>query len=180
MSAGDPLPEVRLRRTIAANPFFALCADELALPDGGGYEYHSLACTHRAVLVIPVTSSGLFVVERIYRHPIRRWLLEFPAGAIEGDESAVDAAARELREETGYAADELVAIGSFHPLPGIADLMVDVVLARGCERVTEPELETLEWLSVVELAEADVRSATQEAGVSSFLTVGLAYWDATR
>ena len=60
-----------------------------------------------AVCVIPVTENNEVVVERQYRYPLDRVILEIPAGKLDApDEDRLSAAQRELMEETGYTADE--------------------------------------------------------------------------
>ena len=85
-----------------------------------------------AVCVIPVTEDGNVVVERQYRYPVDRVILEIPAGKLDApDEDRLSAIRRELREETGYTADEWTLIGDFHPAPAYSDEYITMYLARG-------------------------------------------------
>ena len=69
-----------------------------------------------AVCVIPVTEEGNVVVERQFRYPIDSVITEIPAGKLDSKaEDRLDAAKRELWEETGITADEWVNLGDFYP-----------------------------------------------------------------
>ncbi|MDE1856014.1 MAG: NUDIX hydrolase [Candidatus Micrarchaeota archaeon] len=59
------------------------------------------------VVILPVLDDGNFIMERQYRYGINKYLTEFPAGLIEKGEKPIDAARRELEEETGYKAGKI-------------------------------------------------------------------------
>ena len=85
-----------------------------------------------AVCVIPVTDRNEVIVERQYRYPVDRIMLEVPAGKLDApDEDRLSAIQRELREETGYSADEWIPLGDFHPAPAYSDEYITMYLARG-------------------------------------------------
>jgi ADP-ribose pyrophosphatase len=85
-----------------------------------------------AVCVIPVTDRNEVIVERQYRYPVDRIMLEIPAGKLDApDEDRLSAIQRELREETGYSADEWIPLGDFHPAPAYSDEYITMYLARG-------------------------------------------------
>jgi ADP-ribose pyrophosphatase len=84
-----------------------------------------------AVMVVPVLDGGRLVLERQYRYPLRRSLVEFPAGKIDPGEDILACAQRELREETGYVAREWTHLGGFHNAVGYCDERIEVYLARG-------------------------------------------------
>ncbi|MBO7663693.1 MAG: NUDIX hydrolase [Clostridia bacterium] len=85
-----------------------------------------------AVCVIPVTDRNEVIVERQYRYPVDRIMLEIPAGKLDApDEDRLSAIQRELREETGYSADEWISLGDFHPAPAYSDEYITMYLARG-------------------------------------------------
>ena len=85
-----------------------------------------------AVCVIPVTDDGRVIVERQYRYPLDRVILEIHAGKLDApDEDRLSAIKRELREETGYTADIWQELGDFHPAPAYSDEYITMYLARG-------------------------------------------------
>ncbi len=85
-----------------------------------------------AVCVIPVTEDGGVIMERQYRYPLDRVILEIPAGKLDApEEDRLSAIRRELREETGYTADEWIPLGDFHPAPAYSDEYITMYLARG-------------------------------------------------
>ena len=74
-----------------------------------------------AVLIVPILPDGRLVLERQFRYPVGRVMLEFPAGKIDPDESPLATAKRELREEVGYTADAWQPLGIVHPEIGVFD-----------------------------------------------------------
>ena len=88
-----------------------------------------------AVTVVPELADGRLVLIRNWRVSVQSWLVEFCAGKLEAGEAPQRAAARELEEETGYAADEVRPIGVFLTSPGFADERMHVFAARGLREV---------------------------------------------
>ena len=121
--------------------------DQVALPNGN--------CAVRevirhigAVCVIPVMDNGDVIMERQYRYPLDRVILEIPAGKLDApDEDRLSAIQRELREETGYSADDWTFIGDFHPAPAYSDEYITMYLARGLHK-GEQDLDSDEFLDV--------------------------------
>lgn len=90
-----------------------------ALINGGQFPY-SFVRVKPGVCILPVVGEGpgaQTVLIRQYRFPVGAWQTELPAGAIDPGEEPAVAAARELAEESGYTARELVDLGPFHPAP---------------------------------------------------------------
>jgi ADP-ribose pyrophosphatase len=131
--------------------------DRVRLPDGGEsvreYIRHP-----GAVVVIAVDAHGRMVFERQFRYPLARVFLELPAGKIEPGEDIEACARRELREETGYEADEWQHLGVFHPCIGYSDERIEVFLARGLHQVGR-SLDDEEFLEVLMLRPDEVEAA---------------------
>ena len=101
-----------------------------------------------AVCVIPVTENNEVIMERQYRYPLNRVILEIPAGKLDApDEDRLSAIKRELREETGYTADEWTEIGDFHPAPAYSDEYITMYMARGLHKGKQ-DLDEDEFLDV--------------------------------
>ena len=82
------------------------------------------------VNVIPITPQEKVVLVRQYRHGIRDITLEIPGGLVESHDTPKEAARRELYEETGYRASEIIPLGSVHPNPAIQNNICCTFLAK--------------------------------------------------
>ena len=112
------------------------------------------------VHVAALTPDNQVVLVEQYRHGAGAICLEMPGGAVDpGDVSLTAAAERELREETGYTADSLQLVSSLYANPATQTNRVHFVLATGCHREGEPQLEDgEEGLRVKLLPVADVQA----------------------
>ena len=123
-----------------------------------------------AVCVIPVTDDNRVIVERQYRYPLDRVILEIPAGKLDApDENRLSAIQRELREETGYTADEWTEIGDFHPAPAYSDEFITMYLARGLHK-GEQDLDADEFLDVTTIPLTDLVEAVMNGEISDAKT----------
>lgn len=83
------------------------------------------------VTVIPVEDDGTVWCVRQFRYPFAQELLEVPAGKLERGEQPLDCAVRELSEETGLTADEMIYMGPHYSSPGYLQEVLHIYLARG-------------------------------------------------
>ena len=103
--------------------------DEIALPEG--HTARREVVEHPgAVVVIAVDEEDRVYLVRQYRHPIRQYLLELPAGTLEPGEEPLAAARRELREEVGLLAGKWTRLGSFFSSPGFVSEHLHAFLAQ--------------------------------------------------
>lgn len=139
-------------KTISSECVFAGCIlhvikDNVALPNGN--EATREVIRHiGAVCVVPVTDDGQVVMERQYRYPIDTVISEIPAGKLDSkDEDRLEAAKRELKEETGYSADKWMDMGIYYPAAAYSDERITMYLATGLHK-GEQKLDEDEFLNV--------------------------------
>lgn len=99
--------------------------------------------------VLCLTDERQVVMVRQYRHGLGGASLELPAGVIEPSEAPIDAARRELREESGFEAREIVPLWSLSPEPARNSTRAYFFFARAEPRVSEPALDQSEELEVL-------------------------------
>ena len=102
------------------------------------------------VLVVPVTPDKEIVMVRQYRHGNEEICLELPGGLVDArDRSPEEAARRELIEETGFRADQLIKLGECFPQPAILSNRCYFYLAIDVEIIGEPDLDAGEDIEIV-------------------------------
>lgn len=128
-SATDFVPAVLGSREVYEGKVVSLRVDEISLVDGRRAT-REVVEHPGAVVVIALDEEGRVALVRQYRHAVRRYLLELPAGGLEPGESPLESAQRELREEVGVEAASWTQLGSFFSSPGFANEILHVFLAE--------------------------------------------------
>jgi ADP-ribose pyrophosphatase len=118
---------------------FGVRRDEVKEP-GGVHATREVITHPGSVVVLPVFPDGRILMVRQYRHAARQYLWELVAGRIDHGETVKHAAARELKEETGYRASRYRELLNFFPTPGFLEERMRLFLAEGLKAGTaEPE-----------------------------------------
>lgn len=84
-----------------------------------------------AVAIIPITSEGKIIMVKQFRKPVEEFLLEIPAGKLDHHEEPLACAARELKEETGYEAENIKFLFKFFTSPGFSNEVMYLYMAEG-------------------------------------------------
>lgn len=132
--------------TLLEGRAFRIRRDHLKTPDGGETKFDIIE-HGGSVVIVPMDKDGNLVFVRQYRHAAGMDLLELPAGTLEKGEDPAVCAAREIREETGFAADRIEKIGDFYLAPGYSTEFMHVYLAQNL-RHDPLEADADEFLSV--------------------------------
>lgn len=123
-----------------------------------------------AVMVIALLDDGRVLLERQYRYPMHRVMIEFPAGKLDAGEASLACAKRELFEETGYTAREWAKAGVLHPVISYSTEFIDVWFARGM--VTgKRELDPGEFLEVFTATPAELSDWCRDGKVTDAKTL---------
>lgn len=103
------------------------------------------------VCIAPLTNDGYLYFVKQFRYPYRDVVLELPAGKREKDEAPIDCGIRELKEEVGFTAKEIISLGETYPSPGYTDEIIHLFLAKGLIKdVQSPDED--EFLDVVKMS----------------------------
>ena len=131
-------PERLSRNTVYESPWVNLYLDKVKFPNGLVIEkYHLLDFPRAAVTMIVENDLGSVVFARICRYPTGLTEWELPAGGVEIGETEIEAAKREVLEETGYTSEDHQLIYSYYPMNGSANKLFHVVHCKAIERVQE-------------------------------------------
>jgi ADP-ribose pyrophosphatase len=148
--------------------------DEVRLPDGGTavreYVEHP-----GAAMVIAVLDSGELLLERQYRYPLRRDMIELPAGKIDPGEPPLETAKRELQEETGYTASEWRHAATIHLAIGYSDERIEIFVARGLKH-EGAKLDDEEFLEVLHVPLTTAIEWVREGKITDAKSVSGLFW----
>ncbi len=148
--------------------------DRIRLPDGseGGREF----IVHPgAVMIVPLLDDDRLVMERQWRYPLGRVMLEFPAGKLEPGEPTVECARRELREETGYEAREWALAGVLHNAIAYSNEHIEIWFARGLS-AGQRHLDDGEFLDLVLVAPEELDRLCASGAVTDAKTLICLQW----
>ena len=127
--------------------------------------------------IVPLTADDQVVLIRQYRHGVDGITLEVPGGMVDAsDPSPLHAARREMLEETGYDAEDIVSLGSIHPNPAIQDNRCHTFLARNAVKLREPHFDTTEETEVVLVPLSEIPDLVRQGRISHALVVVAFYW----
>lgn len=146
------------RETQYSGPIFDVAKVYVRLPNGRERDY-DLVEHGDSVTIVPVDANGQVYFVSQYRVGADALLLELPAGVLEEGEDPLESARREIREEIGMDAREIISLGGFFLAPGYTDEYMTIFLARGLfSSPLEPDDD--EFLNLVTMS---VETAYQKA-----------------
>lgn len=154
--------------------FIRVQRDEVRLPDGK-QAVREYVLHPGAVMIVAVLPDGRLVLERQYRHPVKRVMIEFPAGKLDPGEGGLRCAQRELLEETGYTAQRWARAGVMHPVIGYADEFIEIWFADGLQ-AGERHLDEGEFLDVFAATQQELEDWMRDGNLTDVKTIVGMMW----
>ncbi len=99
--------------------------------ESGNKGIREIAIHPGGAVVVPVKDDGKIILVKQFRYPLKKKLIEFPAGKLEKGENPLVCATRELEEETGYKAKEIKKLGEIYTAPGYCTEILHIYSAIG-------------------------------------------------
>lgn len=137
---------------ILVNEHIQLYKHKVKLPDGKIYDYYLTNKNKKSVFILPIDERGRILVLKEYRYPVGKVIYGPVAGKVDGRESVLTAARRELKEETGYQAKNIKSLGQFYSSPARSNTVFYAYSAQGLTpgecRFDKTEIIKPIWLTI--------------------------------
>lgn len=155
----------RSRRTVLDHsPWLTVESHVVELPDGGVIDDWPWVVSREFTNVVALTEEGLFLLFRQVKYAVDGTTLGPVGGYLEPGEDPLDAAKRELLEETGYEAARWTSLGRYAVDGNRGCGVGHFFLARGSRKVAEPDADDLEEQELLTLTRTDVEAALETGG----------------
>ncbi|HEK6347605.1 NUDIX hydrolase [Staphylococcus aureus] len=164
------LNEKTIDRTVIYNGKIVDVEIHTVILPNGETSTRELVYHNGAVAVCALTPKKEVVLVKQYRKPVEKPLLEIPAGKLEDDEDRVEAAKRELEEETGYIAKELTHVVDMYGSPGFCDEQLSIYFTDNVEEGTV-HLDEDEFVEVIKVPIENVKSMLMNKEIEDAKTI---------
>ena len=119
---------INSRKTLYQGRVFTLIRENVTLDNGVTADMEFVAHPGATAIIAMLNESRVLLLKQ-YRHSLREYIWEIPAGTLDPQESVINCAKRELIEETGYSADQWQKLAEITPVPGYSDEHIHIYLA---------------------------------------------------
>jgi ADP-ribose pyrophosphatase len=154
--------------------FLQVWRDRVRLPSGQAALREYIAHPG-AVVVVAQLADGRILMERQYRYPLHRVMVELPAGKLDASEDPLLCARRELREETGYSATQWAYAGGMHNAIAYSNEIIHMFFARGLTAGPQ-KLDEGEFLEVFALTLDELLLAAAQGQITDAKTLTALLW----
>ena len=144
------------RLTIYQGKVFSLIRENITLDNGVTTDMEFVEHPG-ATAIIPMVDESRVLLLKQYRHALKKYIWEIPAGTLDPQESVMDCAKRELIEETGYSADHWQKLAEIMPVPGYSNERIHIYLATNLQ----PAEQNLDKDEIINVHEVEFRNAIE-------------------
>lgn len=165
------------RKTLVDSKFIKVYEDTVKIPNQDIIiDDYTVVVLNSPVLVVATNDQNEVLILNEYRYAHNTVMPSVPAGAIDAGETPVQAAERELLEETGYTAQSFEYVGQLHEYPTKLSHITHVVRATGLKKISEPRYEITEFVESTELIAIDkIREMIKQNEIKTAVIISALY-----
>jgi ADP-ribose pyrophosphatase len=155
---------------------FDLRVDEIEYNQSGNPGIREVAVHPGGAVVAAVTNDNKILLVKQFRYPLQRFLTELPAGKLDKGEDPRECALRELKEETGYTASEIIRLGSINTTPGFCTEELHIFFASGLKEGEHKHEEGEVGMEILEYSLEDVENMIIKGDITDAKTISGIYF----
>lgn len=129
-----------------------------------------------SIQIIAETIDHKFIFVKQFRFGSEQMSLEFPAGRLEKDESPIEGAIRELREETGYIGQNATLMASLYPNPAIIRNKIYVIKIEKCEKICDTNFDPFEDIQTILIFKNEILNFVKNGEMNNCITLAAFYY----
>lgn len=143
--------KIKKTERILDSEYVKVDKDDVTLPHGREIKDFYKVTIKDCAAIVAITSDNQIILKKEYRHCYGKELIEVPAGVLEDSEEPIQAAKRELEEETGYRSEKWTYLGKTVESSAKLTNYMHIYLAENCKKVSEQKLDYGEDIEVIEV-----------------------------
>lgn len=176
MEPQNPETKILKHEEVYRGKIVTLQVDTVELPSGAA-AIREVVNHPGGVVAVPVLDDGRLLLIRQFRYPLQKYILEFPAGKLDSNQSPLETIKRELEEETGHRAATFTHECAFFTSPGISNELIHLFIARDLSRISQ-RLEEGEHITVEAYSPEDCRQKLLNGEINDAKTIlGLLWYE---
>lgn len=143
--------KIKETKRVLDSEYVKVDKDDVILPHGREIKDFYKVTIKDCAAIVAITSDNHIILKKEYRHCYGEELIEIPAGVLEENEESLNAAKRELQEETGYKSEKWTYLGKTVESSAKLTNFMYIYLAEDCEKVSDQKLDYGEDIEVLEV-----------------------------
>lgn len=160
---------------VVESPFLRLRKDTLELPGGTIIDDYYVREGRGFSVIFALTPQNEVVLVRQFKYGVGRIMLELPCGFVDEGEAPLEAAVRELAEETGYVADSMDFVRTFVPEPTNSTMLMHLFVARDARPDGQQKLDVTEQIEIDVVTLDELRDHLRSGRIESATQVAAIY-----